>query len=143
MHFTAPMTTSDILRKLIRACVDDECTLRHESTLVDAGRAEPLTRLASERGQFVAALERLAECEQPHDGSWSELSREAKRNVWVAAAGRNSGDAITSCRRSRARTEVRYDEALRSSLPVETQHVLAAQRRRIHDEADELARIQF
>jgi hypothetical protein len=87
--------------------VDDECTLRHESTLVDVGRAETLTRLARERGQFVADLERLAEREMPRDGSWSELSREGKRNVWVAAAGRNSGDAIMSCRQSRARTEAR------------------------------------
>ena len=55
--------TSSVFRRLIRACVDDECTLRHESTLVDAGRAEALTRLARERGQFVADLERLAECE--------------------------------------------------------------------------------
>jgi hypothetical protein len=143
MHYTPSMTASDVLRKLIRACVDDECTLRHESTLVDARRAEALTRLAREREQFVADLERLSGSTQAHDGSWSELSREAKRNFWVAAAGRNNGDAITSCRRSRARTEECYDEALRSSLPVETQRVLAAQRRRLHDEADELAQIQF
>lgn len=143
MQFTASMTVSDVLRKLIRACVDDECTLRHESTLVDAGRAEALTRLARERERFVGDLERLAECAQPHYGSWSELSREAKRNVWVAAAGRNSGDAIASCRRSRARTEARYDEALQSPWPDEVQRVLAAQRRRLHDETDELARIQF
>jgi hypothetical protein len=71
------MHTSKVFEKLIRACVDDECTLRHESTLVDAGCAEALTRLAREREQFVADLVRLAECELPHDGSWSALSREA------------------------------------------------------------------
>ena len=143
MHRTGSMKTSNVLRKLIRACVDDECTLRHESTLVDAGRSEALTRLARERGQFVADLERLAECELPHDGSWSELSREAKRNVWVAAAGRNSGDAIRSCRQSRARTEARYDEALRSPWPGETQRMITEQRRRLHGEADELVKLQF
>ena len=79
----------------------------------------------------------------PHDGSWSELSREARRDVWVAAAGRNSGDAIRSCRQSRARTEERYDKALRSSWPDEIQHLLAAQQRCLHDEADELAKLQF
>jgi hypothetical protein len=137
------MTTSDILRKLIRACVDDGHTLRHEAKFVDPGRVEALTRLARERDQFVADLERLANREQPHDGSWSELSREAERNVWVAAAGRNSGDAITSCRHSRARTKALYDEALQASWPDEIQRVLAAQQRRLHEEADELNKLQF
>lgn len=137
------MTTSDGLRRLIRACVDDGRTLRHESKFVDQVRAEVLMRLAGERGQFVTELERLAECEQPHDGSWGELSREARRNVWVAAAGRNSGDAITSCRHSRARTEAVYDDLLQASWPAEIQRVLAAQRRRLHDEADELIQLQF
>jgi hypothetical protein len=109
---------------------------------VDAARAETLMQLAREREQFVSELERLAECQQPHDGSWSELVREAERNIWVSAAGRNSGDAITSCRHSRARTEALYDEALQSSSwPDETQRVLTAQRRRIHDEADELNKL--
>jgi hypothetical protein len=137
------MTPSHALRKLIRACVDDECTLRHESRLVDPLRADALIRLAREREQFIMDLERLAEHQEPHDGSWGELSREARRNVWVAAAGPNTGDAIWSCRRSRARTEARYDRALQSSWPDETQRVLAAQRCRVHDEADELATLQF
>jgi hypothetical protein len=137
------MKTSDILRKLIRACVDDERTLRHESKLVDAGRAEALMRLAREREQFVTDLERLAEREQPHDGSWAELSREAARDVWVTAAGRNNGDAIRSCRHSRTRTEALYDKALQGSWPDEVLRVLAAQRRRLHDETEELDRLQF
>jgi hypothetical protein len=110
---------------------------------VDEVRAETLMRLAGEREQFVKDLERLAKCEQPHNGSWGELSREAQRNVWVAAAGRNSGDAIRSCRHSRARTEAVYDEALNASWSDELQRVLAAQRRRLHDEADELIQLQF
>ena len=137
------MMTSDVLRRLVRACVDDGRTLRHESKLVDQVRAQALMRLAGEREQFVTDLERLAGREQPHDGSWGELSREARRNVWVAAAGRNSGDAITSCRHSRARTESVYDEALQASWPDEVKRVLAAQRRRLHDEADELIQLQF
>lgn len=137
------MTTPDVLRRLIRACVDDERTLRHESKLVDEVRAEALMRLAGEREQFVNDLERFAKCEQSHHGSWSELSREARRNVWVAAAGRNSGDAITSCRHSRARTEAVYDEALQASWPKEIRRVLAAQRRLLHDEADQLIQLRF
>jgi hypothetical protein len=143
MHRAARMTTSDVLRKLIRACVDDGRTLRHESKFVGAAQAEALARLVREREQFATDLERLAKREQPHDGSWSELSREVERDVWVAAAGRNSGDAITSCRHSRARTEALYDEALQASWPGEIQHVLAEQRRRLHEEADELNKLQF
>ena len=137
------MTTSDVLRKLIRACVDDERTLSHESRFVGEARAQVLARLAHERKQFVTVLERLANRKQPHDGSWSELSREAERDVWVAAAGRNSGDAIRSCRHSRARTEALYDKALQASWPEEIQRVLAEQRRCLHDEADELIKLQF
>lgn len=137
------MVTADVLRKLIRACVDDGCTLRHESKLVDHVRAEVLTRLAREREQFVMDLARLAKCEQPHAGSWGELSREARRNVWVTAAGHNSRDAIASCRHSRARTEAVYDEAMQASWPEEIQRALEAQRRRLHDEADELIQLQF
>lgn len=137
------MTNTDGLRKLIRACVDDGRTLRHESKLVDAARAEALTRLAREREEFVATLERLAQSQQPHDGSWRELSREVKRDVWVAAAGRNNGDAIASCRRSRARTEALYDEALQAPWPDEIRQVLTAFRHLLHNEADELIKLQF
>lgn len=137
------MNTSDVLRKLIRACVDDGCTLRHERKFVDDARADALTRLALERGQFVRDLERLAKREQPHDGSWSELSREVARRLWVAAAGRNNGDAITSCRHSRARTEARYEAALQVSWPEEIHRLLTEQRRLLGDEADELNKLQF
>jgi hypothetical protein len=137
------MKTSDAIRKLIRACVDDERTLRHECKFVDPGRAETLTRLACEREQFVADLERLGECAQHHDGSWAELSREIGRDIWVTAAGRNNGDAITTCRHSRARTEALYDQALQASWPDATLRVLAAQRCRLHDEADVLNKLQF
>jgi hypothetical protein len=68
------MATSDVLRKPAR--VDDERTLRHESTCADDARAEALARLARER--LVTDLERLAKREQPHDGSWNELSRETE-----------------------------------------------------------------
>jgi hypothetical protein len=137
------MTTSDFLPMLIRACVDDGRTLRHEAKFVDIARAEALTRLALEREQFAGDLERLAGRAQLHDGSWTELSREAGRDVWVAAAGRNIGDAITSCRHSRARTEALYDKALQATWPDEIKRVLAAQRHRLRDEADELVKLQF
>jgi hypothetical protein len=143
MQARADMTTSDVLRKLIRGCVDDGRTLRHESKFVDPRHVKALTRLASEREQFATDLERVAKREQPRDGSWDELAREAERDIWLAAAGANRGDAIASCRRSRARTEALYDEALQGSWPDEIQRVLAAQRRRLHEEADELNQLQF
>jgi hypothetical protein len=137
------MRTSGVLRKLIRACVDDGRTLRHESTLVDAERAPALMRLASDRETFVKDLERLARCGQSHDGSWRELAREVERGVWVIAAGRNNCDAIRSCRHSRARTEALYDRALQASWPDETQRVLAAQRRCLREAADQLNMLRF
>jgi hypothetical protein len=118
------MTTSNVLQKLIRPCVDDGHTLRHVCMFVDAARPDALIRLALERGQFVMDLERLAKREQSHDGSWSELSREAARGVWVATAGRNNGDVITSCRHSRGCTDALYEEAVRVSWHEEIHHVL-------------------
>jgi hypothetical protein len=137
------MKPSDVLRKLIRACVDDECTLRHESNFVDGSAREALARLAHEREQFVEDLERLGQWQPPHDGSWAELSREAGRNIVVTAAGRNNGDAIATCRHSRARTEALYDEALQAPWPDETRRVLEAQRRRLQDALLELSQLQF
>ena len=123
--------------------MDDERTLRHESTFVDAGRAEALLRLARERERFIADLERLGDCEESDGGSWSELSRETARDIWVTAAGRNNGDAIRTCRHSRARTEALYDEALQASWPDEVLRVLEAQRRRLVDGIDELNSLRF
>jgi hypothetical protein len=133
------------LQKLIRACVDDQRMLQHESKLVDTQRADALQRLARERGRFVADLDRL----EPHAarrrsiGSWVELLREAGRDVFVFALGRNTGDSFAICRRSCARTEARYDKALEGSWSDDARHVIAAQRRRLHEEADELVHLQF
>ena len=133
-----------ILRKVIRACVDDECILRHEFKFADGKCAVALARLAHEREQFVEDLKRLGDAQPPHDGSWRELSREAARNIVVTAAGRNNGDAITSCRHSRVRTLATYDEALQTpSLPDELHRVLEAQRRRLQEEELELDQLQF
>jgi hypothetical protein len=137
------MKASHVLRKLVRGCVDDERTLRRECKFVDASRTEALTRLAREREQFVVDLERLGKFVQPHDGSWAERWREWGRSLWVTAAGRNNGDAIAECRRSRARTEALYDQALQTSQPNDITRVLAAQRRQISDETDELTMLQF
>ena len=132
------------LQKLIRACVDDERMLQHESKLVDARRAGALQRLAHERARFVADLDRL-ESRAPRrpTGSWVELLREAGRDVFVLAAGRNTSDSIAICRRSRARTEKRYEKALEGPWSDDARRVLAAQQRRLHDEADELVHLQF
>jgi hypothetical protein len=138
------MKTSRLLRKLIRACVDDERTLQHERHFVDSGRGVTLTRLARERQQFVVDLAALAEPGQSGpDGSWSELLREVGRNMQVAAAGRNSGDAVATCRHSRSRTEACYDRALQSFWPAEMRCMLESQQGRLHEEADELNRLQF
>jgi hypothetical protein len=131
------------LRKLIRACVDDERTLLHERKFVDPGCAQALTRLAREREQFVMDLERMGRCQELHDGSWAELSREVRRDLWVIAGGRNRGDAITSCRHSLSRTEARYDDVLRSVWPEEMRRVLEIQRRCLREETPELIKLGF
>ena len=135
------MRTSDVIHKLIRACVDDERTLRHECRFVDPTRAATLMRLAAERKQFVADLERFDGTASPL-GSPAELSREVGRDLWVTAAGRNIGDAIGVCRHSRARTEAAYDHALEDSLPRQVLDVLTEQRGRLHDEIAVLDQLQ-
>jgi hypothetical protein len=132
------MTTVDPLRQVILACVDDERTLRHESRFVDLRRGATLMRLADERGQYVAELEQLAARPEPHDGSWTELAREAAHNLQVILGRRSTRDALLACRHSRARTEAVYDRALQEVWPEEVARVLASQRVRIHEEADEL-----
>jgi hypothetical protein len=136
------MKTSHVIHKLIRACVDDERTLRNESRFVDPTRAATLMQLAAEREHFVADLERFEGAPASRVGSMAELSREAGRDVWVAAAGRNSGDAIASCRHSRARTEAVYERALEEYLPDEILDVLTEQRGRLHDEIAVLDQLQ-
>jgi hypothetical protein len=137
------MKTSGALTALILACVDEKHMLRHECKFVEPRSAEILTRLAGDRDQFVVDLQALAGSAQTLDGSWAELSREAWRDLWTAAAGRSRGDAIASCRRSRARTEATYDAALREAWPAETRSVIAAQRRRVCASAGDLIQLQF
>jgi len=135
------MKTSDVIHQLIRACVDDERTLRHESRFVDPTRAATLRELAAERAQFVAALEPFDGTASRH-GSPAELSREIGRDLWVTAAGRNIGDAIAVCRHSRARTEAVYEHALEEYLPDQVLDVLTEQRSRLHDEIAVLDQLQ-
>jgi hypothetical protein len=138
------MKSSDVLLKLICACVDDERTLHHERRFVDPERAGTLDGLARERQQFVTDLEPfVGPGKFRWDGSWAELLRETGRNVQVAAAGRNSGDAVATCRHSRSRTEACYDDALRRQWPPEIRGVLEAQLRRLQNETDLLNRLQF
>jgi hypothetical protein len=143
MHSAITMNPSNVLRQLIRACVDEERTLLHECKFVDAARGSTLTRMAREREQFVADLQRhdTSGSRRPN-GSWVELVREAGRNAWVAAAGPNSGDAIATCRHARARTEAVYVEAMHESWPEEVGRLLAGQWRRLNDEATELNQLR-
>jgi hypothetical protein len=139
------MKTSHLLSRLIRACRDDERTLQHERKFVDPITAETLARLAGSARSSVVDLERFlgpGGRERPN-GSWSELAHEAARNLWVIAAGRNTGDAIASCRHSHKRADACYEDAMRGPWAGEVGEVLAAQRRRVHDEIDELSRLQF
>lgn len=138
------MNTANVIKGLIRACVDDGRTLKHELNFVDAGRAATLGRLAREREQFVVDLERLGDvgARRPN-GSWGELVREGARNLWVTAAGRNNGDALAICRHSRARTEARYDEAMRTFWPDHVQRVISSQWHRLQAETQELNQLQF
>ncbi len=132
------------LEKLMRACIDDKRILEHEAKLTNERCVPTLTRLAEEREQFITELERLAHTGKPRpSGSWGELLREASRDIWVSASGRNSGDAVATCRHSRARTEALYEKAMEESWPDEMRVVLEAQHHRLHDEAAELNRIQF
>jgi hypothetical protein len=128
------MKTTAVIHKLIRACVDDERTLRHESRFVDPARAATLMKLAAEREQFVTELEPFEGTASSRVGSMAELSREVGRDLWVTAGGPNIGDAITACRHSRARTEAAYEHALREYLPDPVLDVLTEQRGRLHDE---------
>jgi hypothetical protein len=138
------MKTSEVLEGLVRACADDERTLQNERRFVTPGHAGTLIRLARERAEFMDDLERLgARSQRRARGSWAELVREARRWLWVLAAGRNNGDAIASCRHSHARVEARYDEAMERSCPEEVCRVLAVQRGLLHDETGQLNQLQF
>jgi hypothetical protein len=138
------MKTSVVLAQLIRACVDDERTLQSELRFVTPGHAGTLIRLAHEREQFVGELEQLEPRTQPRSGgSWSELVREAGRSLAVKAAGRNHGDSIASCRRSRARVEASYDRALDTVLPDEVRRVLVSHRSHLVEETMQLNQLQF
>jgi hypothetical protein len=117
------MKTTAVIHKLIRACVDDERTLRHESRFVDPARAATLMKLAAEREQFVTELEPFEGTASSRVGSMAELSREVGRDLWVTAGGPNIGDAITA-----------YEHALREYLPDPVLDVLTEQRGRLHDE---------
>jgi hypothetical protein len=138
------VTISKVLRALIDACLDDERTLLTQRRFVGVRSAEALDRMAKERGHFIAELERLAKpAPRPPDGLWAEFLHKAGRSVWETWAGHNAGGAIASCRQSRARTEARYERALRSELSDKARYVLAAQRRRLRDETHVLNRLQF
>ena len=138
------MRTSSVLRTLIRACVDDERTLRNARRFVAADDAEALERLAAEREQFVVDLELLAGPSQRRPtGSWTQLLREAGHDAWVTAAGPNRGDAIATCRDSRARTEARFDVAMQESVPGIVRAAIETQRGLVHDEADQLNRLSL
>ena len=124
--------------------MSDGRTFARERKFVGPEHAKTLKRLSRERDQFVADLRVLGGPSRGHPtASWGETLREIARGIWVTAAGPNSGDAIASCRHSNTRTEARYEATMRSPWPDEMHQVLAVQRGRLRDEADELNRLQF
>lgn len=136
------MNQENTIRGLIRACVDDQRTLLHEATLVGAGLGARLGQLAHDRGLFLTDLEHLApESRARPGGSVAEHVREAARDLWVLGCGRNHGDALAVCRHSRARTQARYEEALRHTWPSHIAWLLGEQSRLLEAEAQELAQI--
>lgn len=136
------MSTAASITKLLRACVDDELTLEHERQFVDPGRAETLTQLARERERFVIELQRLGRKRRRPSASVREILHEGLRALAVAAAGRShTGDAISSCNHSRARTEALYDRVM-PELPPELRRIVDLQRERLHDEKIDLDRLQ-
>jgi hypothetical protein len=137
------MDTLRVLRRLMRACLDDERTLLREGKLVDARRAVALERMAHQRDDFLVSLEALAAHRRPSTGTWSDLLREAWRDLWVVLAGRNNGDAIATCRQSNARMEARYDVALRGPWSKNARRLLESQRAMIEGERTELNQLQF
>lgn len=137
------MNDESTIRGLIRACVDDQRTLLHESKLVGTPLGATLGKFAHERDLFLTDLEQLAKAARRPSGSLAEHVREAAREIWVLGCGPNHGDAIAVCRHSRARTQARYEEALRRDWPSGARSMLAEQNRRLEAEADELRDLQF
>jgi hypothetical protein len=133
--------SSNAIAKVIESCLDDERTLARESRHVDADRGAVLTQLANERRRFVGELERLSP--QHGRGSWGALRRELAGDLWLRAAGPNTGDAVEACRRSQHRTEVRYDRALELDWPPDVRTLLAAQHERIHAARYRLAELEY
>jgi hypothetical protein len=137
--------TSNRIDGLIAACRDDQRTLTYESRFVDDQRRVVLTRLAAERGEFVERLRdrRTPRVDSRATGSWKESLREFGRSVRVLAGGANSGDAIAECRRSRSRTEARYERALELKWPGEILPLLLEQVNSIRQAQGELIALQF
>lgn len=135
--------TSNGLQRLIVACVDDECTLRQETSKVDEWRQHVLSRIASERLQFAVRLRAMGEPGVHASRSWSSFLRQFARRVRVIAGGPNRGDAIAECRRSRDRTEAMYDKAVKLPWPGQVLPTLMDQRERIRREREELIALQF
>lgn len=133
------MNEENTIRGLIRACVDDQRTLLHESKRVGGTLGTTLGKFAHERGDFMTELERLAKRPgRRPSGSLAEHVREAARAIWVLGCGPNQGDAIASCRHSRARTQAHYDQAMRREWPAATRDVLAEHSRRLDGEGQQL-----
>jgi hypothetical protein len=137
------MRNSKGLQRLIVGCLDDERALDYESGLVDHDRQVVLSRLADERAKFADRLRTLGEPGARATGSWRRRLRELLRGVRVLAGGRNNGDSIAECRRSRDRTEALYDQAVKLQWLPPILPTLFEQRDRIRRSRGELLALQF
>jgi hypothetical protein len=140
------MRTSNGLKRLIVACLDDERTFRNESRFVHESRRIVLGNLASERAGFAKQLRVAGGASHADDRAsrpWSSVLRGLARRIRVAAGGPNSGDAIAECRHSQDRTEGLYDQVVGLPWSKEVLSTLREQRSRIHDVHAELMALQF
>ena len=139
------MRSSNAIRKVIDACLDDERMLEHESHTVGSRRSAVLHGLAIKRAAFAEQLRQIAGTRGAgsRNGSWTELGRELGRSVRTAVGGPSDSDAITACRRSCRRTESRFDAALALGLPPALHAILVEQRAELDRDMTALVALQY
>ena len=137
------MRNSKGLQRLIIGCLDDERALHYESGIVHHNHRLVLSRLADERVQFADRLRALGEPGAHETRSWRGALRELLRAVRVLVGGRNNGDSVAACRRSCARTEALYDQAVKLQWSQPILPTLLEQREHLRRSCGELLGLQF
>lgn len=135
------------IRRLVRACRNDERTLRFEGDFVRSReRRALLGEIAAERADFVRALEELeppAGAHRPEGSPFAAVGR-VGRAMRGHLGVRTDGDAVAHCRGSLGRTAALYERVL--ALPGIDPRMLSLlndQHARVADEHRQLAYAQF